>query len=273
MDSQMAQQGQQPQQPQQRPPPMYQPSQIRSLPTLSEEEKTKYEQGLQGLWNKAHNSAQNSPEHLAARQKIIEFSRMLITKIQQRRAAQQQQLAQQQLQQQAQQQQGQAGQQQQAQPRPQPVQQNTAVQPAAQAQPQQNVAAAAAAGGTAQANAATAGGAPRPNPQAAVAQRPKIPDHIMNHVNKMTFRAPAQLAEKSGAEASKWVEEIKERYGRALMTMESSKQKVAQIDKLITDRAAAGNPFKEEELRQLQIRKEQQLKVHSDAHNSADRPG
>ncbi|KAF5006955.1 hypothetical protein FDECE_6695 [Fusarium decemcellulare] len=267
MNPQMGQQSQgqqaQGQQPQNRPPPMYTPQQIRNLPTLSDEEKSKYEQGLQGLWNKANTSPQNSQEHIAARQKIIEFSKMLITKIQQRR---QHQMAQQQLQQQQgqqpQQQQGQNAQQQQA--RPQPVQQNTAGQAATQAQPQQQ-----ATGAVAGAQAANAGAA-RPNPQAAAAQRPKIPEHIMSHVNKIVFRAPAQLAEKSGAEASKWIEEIKERYSRALMTMENSKQKVAQIDKLINDRAQAGNPFKEEELRQLQIKKEQQLKVHSDAHKWVD---
>ncbi|CAM1504025.1 Fc.00g016160.m01.CDS01 [Cosmosporella sp. VM-42] len=265
-----AQPGQQ-QQGQQRAPPMYQPAQIRSLPTLTDEEKNKYEQGLQGLWGKANSHAPNTQEHQAAKQKIIEFSKMLINKIQQRRTQQQahlqqqQQLQQQQLQQQQQQQQLQ--QQQQVPPRQMPVQQNNAAQGTSQAQAQQQVAGNPAAQG--QNGAAAAGGA-RPNPQAAAGQRPKIPEHIVNHVNKITFRAPAQLVEKSGQEASKWVDEIRDRYGRALMTMENSKQKVAQIDKLINDRAQTGNPFKEEELRQLGIRKEQQLKLHQDAHKWVD---
>ncbi|KAF4949621.1 hypothetical protein FSARC_13429 [Fusarium sarcochroum] len=233
--------GGQPQQPQQRPPPMYQPTQIRSLPTLSDEEKSKYEAGLQGLWNKANNSPQNSQDHIAARQKIIEFSKMLISKIQQRRSQQLQ---------------GQNAQNQQA--RPQQVQQNNAGQ-TAQGQPQQQAAGAGAAAGNQAAAVA-----------AAAAQRNRIPDHILQHISKINFRAPAQVAEKSVADANKWVEEIKERYTRALMTMDNSKQKVAQIEKLINDRAAAGNPFKEEELRQLQIRKEQQLKAHSDAHKWVD---
>ncbi|RGP71442.1 transcription initiation factor tfiid subunit 12 [Fusarium longipes] len=244
MNPQMGQQGQgQPQgqqptagQAQQRPPPMYQPSQIRGLPTLSEEEKSKYEAGLQGLWNKANGSPQNSPENIAARQKIIEFSKMLITKIQQRRT----------------QMQGQNAQNQQA--RPQQMQQNAAGQAPTQTQPQQQAAGAAA--GNQAAGAAT--------------QQNRIPEHILQHVAKINFRAPAQVAEKSGADANKWVEEIKQRYTRALMTMDNSKQKVAQIDKLINDRAAAGSPFKEDELRQLQIRKEQQLKAHSDAHKWVD---
>jgi transcription initiation factor TFIID subunit 12 len=245
MNPQMAQQGQgQGQQAgagqaQPRPPPMYQPNQIRNLPTLSDEEKSKYEAGLQGLWNKANNSPQNSPEHIAARQKIIEFSKMLITKIQQRRSQQMQ---------------GQNAQNQQA--RPQQMQQNAAGQ-ANQAQPQQQ-AAGAAAGNQA---AAAAAAAVRRNP---------VPDHIQQHVNKINFRAPQSVVDKSTAEATKWIEEIKERYTRALMTMDASKQKVAQIDKIINDRAAAGQPFKEDELRQLQLKKDQQLKAHSDAHKWVD---
>ncbi|GKT99443.1 transcription factor [Fusarium langsethiae] len=244
MNPQMGQQSQgQPQgqqaaagQTQQRPPPMYQPGQIRGLPTLSEEEKSKYEAGLQGLWNKANGSPQNSQEHIAARQKIIEFSKMLITKIQSRRN----QMA------------GQNAQNQQA--RPQQMQQNAAGQATPQTQPQQQAAGAAAGNQAA----------------GAAAQQNRIPEHILQHIAKINFRAPAQVAEKSGADANKWVEEIKQRYTRALMTMDNSKQKVAQIDKLINDRAAAGSPFKEDELRQLQIRKEQQLKAHSDAHKWVD---
>ncbi|PCD41514.1 hypothetical protein AU210_004062 [Fusarium oxysporum f. sp. radicis-cucumerinum] len=241
MNPQMAQQGQGQQagagQAQQRPPPMYQPNQIRNLPTLSDEEKSKYEAGLQGLWNKANNSPQNSPDHIAARQKIIEFSKMLITKIQQRRSQQMQ---------------GQNAQNQQA--RPQQMQQNAAGQ-ANQAQPQQQAA------GAAAGNQSAAAAAVRRNP---------VPDHIQQHVNKINFRAPQSVIDKSAAEATKWIEEIKERYTRALMTMDASKQKVAQIDKIINDRAAAGQPFKEDELRQLQLKKDQQLKAHTDAHKWVD---
>ncbi|KAG4259701.1 transcription initiation factor TFIID subunit 12 [Fusarium proliferatum] len=243
MNPQMGQQGQgQGQQAgagqaQQRPPPMYQPNQIRNLPTLSDEEKSKYEAGLQGLWNKANNSPQNSPDNIAARQKIIEFSKMLITKIQQRRSQQMQ---------------GQNAQSQQA--RPQQMQQNAAGQ-ANQAQPQQ------------QAAGAAAGSQPA---TAAAVRRNPVPDHIQQHVNKVNFRAPQSVIDKSAAEATKWIEEIKERYTRALMTMDASKQKMAQIDKIINDRAAAGQPFKEDELRQLQLKKDQQLKAHTDAHKWVD---
>ncbi|KAL7967436.1 hypothetical protein HDV63DRAFT_382182 [Trichoderma sp. SZMC 28014] len=77
-------------------PPMYQPGQIKNLPFLGDDEKTKYEQGLRGLWTKMNGSPTNSPDQIAARQNIIEFTRMLVRKIQQRRSLSAQQQAQQQ---------------------------------------------------------------------------------------------------------------------------------------------------------------------------------
>lgn len=301
-------QGQQAPAAQQR-PSMYQPNHIKGLPFLSEEEKSKYEQGLRGLWQKMNSSPTNSPDQIAARQKIMDFSRMLIGKIQQRRTLHQQQqqaqqpsqtpaqpqarpAVQQQVQQQTQQptqlQQQQSRpvvqQQQQSQtPVPKPVvpaqaqaQLQTQVQAQAQVQPPkpQQPPSSSETGTT-----ATTAQSQQPAVQTATAaataaaaavQRPKIPDHLMQHVNKMTFRPPVQLADKSSAEAAKWVEEMKERYARALMTMESSKNKVASWEKLFSDRTQAGNPLKDEELRQYQLRKDQQLKLYSEAHKWVD---
>ncbi|KAJ6441043.1 Histone-fold protein [Purpureocillium lavendulum] len=284
-------------------PPMYQPQQIRSLPLLSEEEKTKYEQGLRGLWNKANSSPAGSPDQNAARMKIIEFSRMLITKIQQRRLNNQQQQQQQQQAQPGQQQPGQQQpgqtpvrppsipQQQQQQQRPQPPQAQQAQQPQGQAQGQaaqqqqqqppaqqpqqqqkkleqaatsaanaaQGEGAPASASGPASNAAAPANAAPAP------AQRLKFPDHILQHMNKLTIRTPMSLAGKSPPEIAKWTEEMRERYGRALWTMENAKGKIAGIDKHIKDRAASPNPLKEEDLRQLNQRKEQQVKLYGEA--------
>ncbi|OAA45415.1 Histone-fold protein [Metarhizium rileyi] len=260
--------GQQP-----RPPPMYQPNQIRSLPMLSEEEKSKYEQGLKGLWNKANNSPANSPEQIAAKQKIIEFSRMLVNKIQARRSQAQQQQAQQG------QQGGQGGQGGQVPARSSPAQQNTASQAAgtptiAQQKPQpppangpqEQAAAAAPAGPTQNRNpqtavASTAGGA-----ATAGTARARLPDHISQHVNKINWRAPAQVANKPQAEVTKWMEDLKDKYARALFTMDTSKAKVAGLEKMVKERADAGNALQNEELRQYQIRREQQLKLYQDAH-------
>lgn len=92
----------------------------------------------------------------------------------------------------------------------------------------------------------------------------------MQHVAKMGFQAPPALIKKSAAEAAEWVENIKEKYGKALLTMEGAKAKVQQMDKFMQDRAQQGNPFNEEEMKNYQQRKEMQLKMYNDAHKWAD---
>ncbi|KAF4585879.1 Transcription initiation factor TFIID subunit 12 [Ophiocordyceps camponoti-floridani] len=277
--SQMPQQGQMHQQgqvqgqsgpsgQQQRPAPMYQPGQIRSLPMLSDEEKSKYETGLRGLWAKANNSPSDSAEHNAARQKIMDFSKMLVTKIQQRRSQAQQHAAQQHQQQQQQQQQQpaqtqQPGQQQpvgQGPVRPPSAQLNAPGQAPAPNQQQQKLAQAPG-GGAAFPHAEGVGGQAQQQPAA----RPKIPDHILQHVSKMSFRTPPQMADKSAADVAKWTEEMKDRYSRALYTMESSKSKINSFEKIFKDRTMGGKPLKDEELRQYQLRRDQQLKFYNDA--------
>lgn len=241
-------------------PPMYQPAQIRNLPFLSDEEKTKYEQGLMGLWNRVNTSPANSTDQIAARNKIIDFSKMLIGKIQARRN-------------QAAQQGRQAGG---AVPGGVVGQPNPAAAQAAAQQPQRtpsiggaNDPKAAALAAAAAANRPGQPAAPLPanaTPATTAAiGRPKIPDHLLQYVAKMTFRPPVQLAEKNPADAAKWIEEMKERYARALMTMENSKNKVTAMDKILNDRAQAGNPLKDDDLVRYKTSRDQQLKLHSDA--------
>lgn len=222
-------------------PPMYHPTQIRALPFLSDEEKTKYEQGLMGLWTRMNNSPPHSPDQNAARAKIIEFSKMLIGKIQARRHQQAQAAN--------------AGQQGGQRPGGQPPQRTPSVGGPGDAQ---------AAMAAAQQQGVLPGASATPATTAAI-QRPRVPDHLLQHVAKMTFRPPSQLAEKSQADATKWVEDMKDRYARALMTMENSKNKIAAMDKLLQDRQVAGNPLKDDDLRKYQASRAQQAKFHADA--------
>ncbi|EQK99579.1 Histone-fold protein [Ophiocordyceps sinensis CO18] len=272
-----------------RPPPMYHPQQIRGLPMLSEEEKNKYEFGLRGLWNKANNSPANSSDQLAARQKIMEFSKMLITKIHQRRGLAQQAQQQQQQPQQPQQQQQQQPQQPQQPPQQQPPQQSqqqgahiparppsaqqiiagqVTAQAQMQLQKQQQAApgnANAAQGDKSSSSGIATGQAPNPQAAAVAAQRPKLPDSILQHASKLMFRPPVQMAEKSPAEIAKWTEEMRDRYARALYAMENNKGNVENMDKAIKDRSSAGRPLSDEDLRQLQGRRDKQLKTYMDA--------
>ena len=256
---------------------MYTPEQIRSLPNLSEDAKTKYENGLRGLYNKLENSPENSTEHLQAKQKIMEFTRMLSDKINQRRVQIQQQQQQQQAQQQQQQPQQQAAAQPaqtaqavqqpqptpaQAQPRPAPAQQNAQAQN--QAQRQQAAAAAAASAAAANVRAAPtatpAQAAQGQEGKAATPARPKIPDNILQHVNQMQIRPPAQVAD-----PAKWLEEMKDRYARALLSMESNKTRITSMDKWVADKTQSGTPLTEEEKKGYQAKREQQMKFYGEA--------
>ncbi|KAH7322793.1 transcription initiation factor TFIID subunit A-domain-containing protein [Stachybotrys elegans] len=283
--------------------PMYQPAHIRNLPTLTADEKDKYEKGLQALWNKVNSTDPDTPDHIQARSKIIEFSKILTGKIHQRRHQMTQQPGQQGQQPQARQapqaqaaQPQQAQQQQQKPPTPQtpvhpPVQpqaqaqqqaaasasttaptlaQNPSqlgqqaqagVKPQTQSQSQNAPAGAATEGMAAQAQAGQAAAA-----QAAqAAQKMKIPDHVREHVNKIVFRAPLQYADKSPEQVAAWIEDIKEKYGRALTTMESSKKLATDLEKYYNDRQQAGTPLKDKELQNYQLRKEQQTKAYNGA--------
>jgi hypothetical protein len=70
---------------------MFTPEEIQYLPHLTDNERRQYEAGFQSLWTRAIDSPQNSPNNIAARQKIIDFTKMLITKIQARRTVVEQQ--------------------------------------------------------------------------------------------------------------------------------------------------------------------------------------
>jgi len=70
---------------------MYRPEMMRTIRFLTEDERGKYEKGLTLLWRQHDASPQGSPENLEARRKIMDFGRMLITKVQQRRQIQLQQ--------------------------------------------------------------------------------------------------------------------------------------------------------------------------------------
>lgn len=67
---------------------MYRPETMRTIRYLTEDERGKYEKGLSLLWKQHDASPQGSPENNEARRKIIDFGRMLITKVQQRRQMQ-----------------------------------------------------------------------------------------------------------------------------------------------------------------------------------------
>ncbi|KAK4124313.1 hypothetical protein N657DRAFT_617398 [Parathielavia appendiculata] len=249
-------------------PFLYRPEQMRQISILNEDEKVKYEKGLAGLW-KIHDSAlPGSQQRLDAEKKISDFGKMLMGKLNQRRAMLQQQQQQQQnapqqplqqLQQQPQQQAQQLQQHQQQLPQQPSLQQQPGQ---AQAAPHGQQAPAAPAGGGQSSNMANpasqphASGAQAPHLAAATAQARSLPGHIISHLNEMQFQAPADVQNKA-----KWLEEIRQKYARALYSMDNARSATKTIEKTLQD-----NPsLPPEERKKLEERKAQLHKQYQDA--------
>jgi transcription initiation factor TFIID subunit 12 len=302
---------------------IYRPEQMRGIPLLTEDEKSKYEKGLTQLWNLHDSKPQGSPEKEDAKRKILDFGKMLTSKLQQRRMQQMQQQKTQQAQQQQQQQGGQGGQggqagqggQQQGLPQQQAQQQFLAQQqfqqqqaqaqqaaqqarlsqqqaqqqnqqPGQQQQQQQNLQlnatpqqpnrglpnASPALGTNAQLPTSTAPLAAGPNAPkhpgvpVAGAQQPRgttIPTHILQAVQQLAItvnQAPADHPDKQ-----KWVNDIKQRYVRSLLMMESTKAQMGKLEQEWTAKQGRGTPITQEEHKAFQASRAHIMKEYGAA--------
>jgi transcription initiation factor TFIID subunit 12 len=224
---------------------MYRPENMRTIRFLTEEERGKYEKGLALLWKQHDATAQGSPENLEAKKKITDFGKILVSKIAQRR--QQQQLAQQQQQQQL----GPPGAQQPQQVQPSaPQASSSTINDTAIGPPPTPTTASVPAPNSAPGNAA------------AILQQQlsKLPPHLLNHINEMNFQAPPNIPDKE-----KWVQEVKLKYSRALLSMEHARAGVLKLDQMIKERKERGQPLSAEEEKISMERKAQFQKQHSDA--------
>ncbi|KAK8043835.1 Transcription initiation factor TFIID subunit 12 [Apiospora phragmitis] len=215
--------------------PMYRPEQMRTLSVLNDQEKEKYEKGLRGLYEQMEKNGPETQAHQHAKQKIMEFSRMVAQKIATLRQRQHQQAAA-------------AGQPMNAANNP-----ALAAQRAAMAAQRPNQVA----GGTAGGNAGNAGGAaPQPG------QPPKVPDTIMTHVQQFTFYAPPAFGKE---EQNRFIADVRTKYTRALMLMDNTTKKARQIDAMLKDREQRGQPFGGEELKKLLDQKQDSIRSHGEA--------
>ncbi|KAK0611499.1 transcription initiation factor TFIID subunit A-domain-containing protein [Immersiella caudata] len=211
---------------------------MRTIKFLTEEERGKYEKGLALLWKQHDATAPGSAENIEAKKKITDFGKMLVSKITQRR--QQQQL------------------------RPLGAQQPQQVQPSNAPQASSTMDAAA----TGPPSTPTTTSAPVQNSgpanTAAMLQQllSKLPPHLLNHINEMSFQAPPNAQDKE-----KWVQELKIKYSRALLSMEHTKASVLKLDQMIKDRKEKGQPLSAEEEKMLQDRKAQFQRQHQEANN------
>jgi len=233
-------------------PMMYRPEMMRTIRFLTEDERGKYEKGLALLWKQHDATPAGSPENTEAKKKITDFGKILVSKIQQRRTQQAQQMQHQQPQQQPPGQPGLGGQQ------TQQAQSNVAVP-----QTMPSVANDTAAGlPPTPTTASTPSSNPATNAVTLQQQQAKLPPHLQNHINEMNFLPPASAPDKE-----KWVQDIKIKYGRALLQMEHARGSVNKLEAMIKERREKGVPLSAEEEKILADRKAQLQKQHTEAHS------
>ncbi|KAI0179882.1 hypothetical protein GGR52DRAFT_216735 [Hypoxylon sp. FL1284] len=236
------------------------PDMMRNISYLTQEEKMRYEEGLRNIWARIDQNGPETAEHQAAKQRLVEFTRMVTNKVRAVQAAQAR---------------NQAGSQpqmgQQAQPGPSGQQ-----QPGTQGEQPQNALAAAqkpamraqgpgANGNAMNTNVPAPGGIP--SNQQAPQQVPKV---FTDHVDKLPWgliRVPAQYAPEQGA---KWISEMKVRYGRSLMQMEHIKTRTAKMEAAIKDRNDKGQPLSADEVKRFQAQRAADTKVYQESQKFLD---
>ncbi|OBT93513.2 hypothetical protein VE01_08722 [Pseudogymnoascus verrucosus] len=107
---------------------------------------------------------------------------------------------------------------------------------------------------------------PQPTAQTAPA-RPPVSENMRNHVNSFPYVAPSTLGP---AEAAQWIQEIKGKYLKALLTMENTASGVKRLEAQVAVRTQGGKPLTPEEQKELQIKKEAFQKNHGDAKRFVD---
>lgn len=249
--------------PQGQPMRLLRPEMMRGINYLSQEEKVRYEEGLRQLWSKIDGNGPETSDHQVAKQKVVEFTRMVMNKVRSVQAASQ-----------ARNQAAQLGQ---------PVQSTQSAQPnqqqggqGGQGEQSQNALAAAqkSAAQTIRTqgpnttnnniSAGTSAAGAAPQNQNTQASQP-MPKHIQDHVEKMPWhylKPPAQYTPEQGA---KWLAGTKARYGQLLVSMESIKTRTAKWDAAVKERAEKGQPLSAEEMKKYQAQRAGDTKMYADA--------
>lgn len=240
---------------------LFRPEQMRNIAVLNDAEKVKYEQGLRGLWQTVQNSPRGSQAQLEAQKKIAEFSQQLVAKMRNRgiaipgvQAPQGQQGAQGQQGQQTQQ--GQQG----SQPATEQITGTT-----------ENAASAPAAPAAQPATAASGASTPAPGQ----AQQPgarslgiTLTPQVRRHLDQMTFMAPQATVDQGPEAVAKWTTSIRERYGKAVMQMTVTVERIKALDGYIKGLQAKGSSMTSEEQQKLQEAMQSKTmasKAHTDA--------
>ncbi|KAI1503995.1 transcription initiation factor TFIID subunit A-domain-containing protein [Biscogniauxia marginata] len=237
------------------------PEQMRNITYLTPEEKQRYEDGLRQLWAKMESNGPETPEHQSAKQKLIEFSRMVLNKVKTLHARNQ------------------------ANAQTQPGQPSGQTQPAQDRQPQPAIAATTPTTATGTAgpkppmptnrpqvpaagnNAGNAGPSATNNPGAPGGQT-AVPKHIMEHINKLPWSLLSPPPQTPQEQTAKWHNDMKQRYVKALVQMETIKGRLGRLDAMMKERMEK-NPPTAEEMRKFQEQKLPDTKLYTEGEKFA----
>jgi transcription initiation factor TFIID subunit 12 len=99
--------------------------------------------------------------------------------------------------------------------------------------------------------------------------RPQIPKKILDHVNQFPFVIPSTFPSGT-AEATKWLQDAKNRYMKGLMAMDSASTQLASLEALLKKRTEEGKPFNPQEEKEYEEKKSTAMKRHGEAKHFVD---
>lgn len=106
-------------------------------------------------------------------------------------------------------------------------------------------------------------------PQQQQRSEPKVPQKLIDHVNGFPYVAPATFAPGS-QEATRWINEMKSKYLKALTGMENAAMRVQGLKGIYEKRKEEGKPFSPEEEKEYTEKLEAAKKAHADFKNFVD---
>lgn len=99
--------------------------------------------------------------------------------------------------------------------------------------------------------------------------RPTVPPKIFEHVQNFPYTIPPHM-QAGTPEAQKWITEIKQRYLKGLVAMDTATQRIAAYDAMYNKRNEEGRPLNSEEEKEYREKKEAATKTHADAKQFVD---
>lgn len=191
--------------------------QVHKLPHLTDEQKTKYEQGIRSLWETIQNRPPSSAEYQQAHGRLVEVSQTIKNNLTRYRAQQQTQ-------------------QQNGVKQAQSAAQQTATR--AQNQVQQGQPEGLPAQSTTQ-------------PQTLQ----QMPPQVVQHVQNFPFIIPPNIVAAGSPQPEEWLRQAKVKYGKAIQTTEIASSRLKELNNMAAQRQREGRSFSQEEIQNFHNQK------------------